>query len=100
EIDVRDGSLVKGNVFMTVQKITNGESHFHGAQLCRRDLVKQRLKGLVVIVADERDPHIGVAQALESADAAETGAQDHDVRLICHGCSLSLGDCVQTEVPS
>jgi hypothetical protein len=42
-------------------------------QFFRRYLVEQRLEGVVVVLVDERDPDVGIAQFIQCADSAETG---------------------------
>src|SRR5262249_47726366 len=79
---------VEGDVLVAVQQVADGKGHFRGRQLGRRHLVEQRLEGLVVVVAEERDADVRVAQLFERADAAETGAEDDDVWPTRHGPHL------------
>src|SRR5208283_1025106 len=69
------------------QEIANGKTDLFGRQLVRRHLVEQRLEGVVVVLVDERDPDVGIAQFLERADSAETGAKDDHVGDVRHSFS-------------
>ena len=63
-----------------------------------RDLVQQRLEGVVVVLVDEDDVDVALAKLLGSADPAEAATQDQDAgpvaaRLVpsAHGGEPSLG---------
>ena len=52
---------MKGDILMVMQHITNGKTDLFGRQFLRRHLVKQRLKGVIVVLIDERDADVGSA---------------------------------------
>ena len=58
----------------------------------RRDLVQERLEGVVVVLVDEHDVDVALLQLLRRADPGEAAAEDEDarprlVRSLAHSCS-------------
>ena len=49
-----------------------------GLEQIGRDLVEQRLEGVVVVLVDEHDVDVGVLQLAGRADAGEAAAEDED----------------------
>jgi hypothetical protein len=78
---------VKGDILMVMQHITNGKTDLFGRQFFRRHLVEQRLEGVIVVLIDERDPDVGIAQFFQRADSAETGAKDDYMGDVSHSFS-------------
>src|SRR5262249_30969485 len=60
QIDAADHGLMESNVFSAVQQLPDGKTDFPGRQFVSRHLVKQRLKGVIVVLVDYRDFDIGV----------------------------------------
>ena len=79
QVDALDRTLVEGPVRVPVQQLADRVADLGRPELVGGDLIQQRLKRVVVVLVDDREPHRRVAQFLRGPDAAETGAQDHDV---------------------
>ena len=45
-----------------------------------RDLVQERLEGVVVVLVDEHDVDVALVQLLRGADPGEAAAEDEDAR--------------------
>src|SRR5271165_6395222 len=79
--------LVEGDILMVMQHIANGNTDLFWRQFFRRHLVEQRLEGVVVVLVDERDPDVGIAQFFQRADSAETDAKDDHMGGVSHSFS-------------
>jgi len=85
EVESRDLFHEDFDVFVTAQNRTNGRGNFAGGKSCGRNLIEQRLKGVVILAIDDRDLDRGVSQTLRGIQAAEAGAHDHNARLFFRG---------------
>ncbi len=56
----------------------------------RRDLIEQRLEHVVVAPVDERHVDVAAGKPLRGCEAAEAGADNHDVRAIARACMKCL----------
>jgi hypothetical protein len=86
-VSIRDDGLVEGDILMVMQHIANGKTDLFWRQFLRRYLVEQRLEGVVVVLVDERDPDVGIAQFFQRADSAETDAKDDYMGDVSHSFS-------------
>jgi hypothetical protein len=68
------------HVSCLAQDGADGLGDLRRRQAGRRHLVEQRLEEMVVAPVDHGDIGIGAGEALRGAKAAETGADDDDVR--------------------
>ena len=66
---------------MAVQQFADRVADLGRPELVGGDLIEQRLERVVVVLVDDREPDRRVAQLLRRADAAEAGAEDHDMWL-------------------
>ena len=57
-----DDGLVEGDILMVMQHIPNGKTDLFWGQFFRRYLVEQRLECVVVMLVDERDTDVDIAQ--------------------------------------
>ena len=73
-----------------MKQLTDRKGDFGRAELIRRHLIEQRLKGVIVVLVDERDRAGASRRCWTPPDAAKSGSQDYNMRLIGHGCSPSL----------
>ena len=62
------------------QDRTNGSGDLAGRESGGRDLVEQRLKGMVVPAVDEGDLNVRRGEAAGSGQSSETSAHDYDAR--------------------
>ena len=82
EIDARDVCLVDGGVVLTVDEVAQRVPDDRGLDEAGRELVEERLEGVVVVLVDEHDVGVGVLQLLHGADAGEAAAEDDDTRAL------------------
>ena len=61
QIDAPDRGLMECYVFSAVQQLADGKTDFHGRQFISRHLIKQRLKGVIVMLVDYRGAYVGIA---------------------------------------
>ena len=55
-----------------------------GLEETRRELVEERLKGVVVVLVDEHDLRVGVLELTGRAHAGEAAAEDEHPRTRAH----------------
>ena len=55
----------------------------------RRELVEERLEGVVVVLVDEHDVDVGLLQRSRGADAGEPAAEDDDAATRTAACLLT-----------
>jgi hypothetical protein len=60
-----------------------------------RNLVQQRLKGVVVVLVDEDDVDLAVLQLVRGSDAAKAGAENEDAGAL----SIAVTCCAHGVVP-
>jgi hypothetical protein len=98
EVDRSDLVAVHTDVVLLVEEIAERVPYRRLLEQPGRDLVQQRLEGVVVVLVHEHDVDVALAELLGSADPAEAAAQDHDAgpvaaRLVpsAHGGERSRG---------
>ena len=64
-----------------------------------RELVEQRLEGVVVVAVDEHDLGVGVLELLRGADAGEAAAEDQDGPRGLSGVSLLTSSPSSIAIP-
>ena len=79
EVDRGHRRLVDGDVVLVVvdevaERVTDGAR----LEEARRELVQERLEGVVVVPIDQDDVGIGLLQAQRRAEPAEPSAEDDD----------------------
>ena len=78
EVDPRHGGLVHRDVVLVVHEVADRMPDAALVQQPSRELVQQRLEGVVVVPVDEDDVDIRVLQSVRSADACEASSEDED----------------------
>src|SRR5262249_13372775 len=68
------------DVLLLPQNAADGEGDVARVEACRRDLIEERLEGVVILPIDERDPERGLAERVRCVESAESTADDHDTR--------------------
>ena len=84
EVDRGHRCLVDGDVLLVVVVDEVAERVTDGARLeeARRELVQERLEGVVVVLIDEDDVGVGLAQLERRAQPAEPAAEDEHARTV------------------
>jgi hypothetical protein len=77
-------------IFLLAQDLPDRRRDIRRSQRRRRHLVQQRLKQVVVAPVKHRDPHRRAVQLARGVDAAETGAENHDSRVLRHAPSTGV----------
>ena len=78
QVDPRHAVLVDADVVLLVEEIADRMPDGRLLEQAGRDLVEQRLEGVVVVPVHEHDVDVALLQLLRGADPAEPCAQDHD----------------------
>ena len=78
EVDRRHRRLVDGGVVLVVDQVAERVSDGAGLQQTGRELVQERLEGVVVVLVHEHDVDVGLLQLSRRADAGEAAAEDDD----------------------
>ena len=73
-----DGRLVDRDVRLVVEEIAERVTDRGRLEQVGRDLVEERLKGVVVVPVDEHDVHVDPLQLARGADAGEAAAEDEN----------------------
>jgi hypothetical protein len=76
EVDLVDRRLVDGGVVLVLDEIAERMPDRCRLQQARRQLIEQRLEGVVVVPVDEHDVDVRLLQLLGGADAGEPSADD------------------------
>ena len=82
EVDACDPVLVDTNVVLLVEEVADRVSDGRLLEQAGRDLVEQRLEGVVVVLVDEDDVSAALLQLLGGADPGEAAAEDEDTRAL------------------
>ena len=78
EVDRGHGGLVHPRVLLAVQQVAQRVADRRRLEEAGRELVEQRLEGVVVVPVDEDDIRVGVLELLGRADTGEAAAENHD----------------------
>ena len=76
QVDALHGRLVDGDVVVTVKEIAKRVPHGARLEQARRELVEQRLEGVVVVLVDEHDVGVRLLELLRGADPGKAAAED------------------------
>src|SRR5262245_32174888 len=71
---------VEPRVALVVEEVADRMPDRGLLQEARRDLVQERLEGVVVVLVDEHDVDVGLLQLLGRADPAKAASEDEDAR--------------------
>jgi hypothetical protein len=80
EVDGGDAGLMDGGVLLMPDEIAKRVTDGGGLEQARRELVEQRLEGVVVVAVDQHDFGVGVFELLRGSDAREATAEDEHPR--------------------
>ena len=72
--------------FWCAHEVAERVADGRGLEQAARELVEERLEGVVVVAVDEHDLGVGVRELLGGADAGEASAEDQDARLRRRRC--------------
>jgi hypothetical protein len=75
-----DGSRVDHGVVLVLHQIAERVPDRRRLEEARRELVEQRLEGVVVVPVDEHDVDVGAAEPAGGADAGEASSEHEDAR--------------------
>ena len=78
EVDPGHGRLVDGRVLLALDQVAERVTDRRRLEQAARELVEQRLEGVVVVAVDQHDLGVGVLELLRGADAGEASAEDED----------------------
>jgi len=78
EVDRGDGCLVDGGVVLVLHEIAERVPDGRRLEQPRRELVQERLEGVVVVLVDEDDVDVRLLQVPRRADPGEAAAEDED----------------------
>ncbi len=67
-----------------LEQVAKGVTDGRRLEQAGRELVQQRLEGVVVVPVDEHDLGVGLPQLLGGADPGEPPAEDEDARALAH----------------
>src|SRR5579864_6811725 len=91
------------DIFASAQDPSNGSGNFSGRDTCGRDLIKKRLKGVMVLAINDGDVDREFGQITSGFEPAESSSDDYYARpgfvheaLLCIGCDLRLAPCILT----
>ena len=84
EVDAGHGGLVDGRVVLPLEQVAKGVTDGRRLEQAGRELVQQRLEGVVVVPVDEHDLGVGLPQLLGGADPGEPSAEDEDAWTLAH----------------
>ena len=93
EIDAGDPILVDAHVVLLVEEVADRMADRRLLEQPRRDLVEERLEGVVVVLVHEHDVDVALLQLLRGADPGKAAAEDEDTRSLAvlssgHGAKL------------
>ena len=80
QVDAGDAGHVDGDVRLLVEQIAQRMSDGGGLEQVGRDLVEERLEGVVVVLVDQHHVHVGLLQRPGGAEAGEPAAEHDDAR--------------------
>ena len=80
QVDRRDSRLVNSDVRLLLKEVAQGMSDRCGFEQGGRDLVEERLEGVVVVLVDEHDVDVGVLQLPCGAESRKASPEDQDAR--------------------
>jgi hypothetical protein len=78
EVDRRDLVLVDADIFLLVEEIPDRVSDCRLFEQAGRDLVEERLEGVVVVLVDDHHIDVALAELLGGPDPSETSPQHND----------------------
>lgn len=79
QIDLDNVVGMQGEMVVAALQIAQWVRHLFRPKLGGRDLIEQRLKGVIVVAIDQRDTNFGIAQLLDGAHPGETATQNDDM---------------------
>jgi hypothetical protein len=103
EVDPDHAALVDRRVLLPREQVAQGVADGGRLQQAGRELVQQRLEGVVVVAIDEHDLGVGAPELLCGADPGEPAAEDEDAWAVVHvipplpGCRPSTS-CVLVQL--
>ena len=80
-------------VLLVVEEVAQRMPDLRRLQQSRRDLVEQRLEGVVVVLVDDHDVHVRLLQCSRCPDSRKAAAEYQDawsLPLVCHFRHLRL----------
>jgi hypothetical protein len=80
EVEADDLSHENFNIVVPAQNGADGCSNFPGRKTCRRHLIQQGLKSVMILAIDHRDVSRSLGESLGRVQAAETRAHNHHAR--------------------
>ena len=80
QVDPGDGVQVDTDVRLLVEEVAQRMSDRRPLEQGGRDLVEERLEGVVVVLVDQHDVDVGLLQRLRGAEPGEASAEDQDAR--------------------
>ena len=88
-----DPILVDAHVVLLVEEVADRMADRRLLEQPRRDLVEERLEGVVVVLVHEHDVDVALLQLLRGADPGKAAAEDEDARSLAvlsggHGAKL------------
>ena len=85
EVDPGDRRLVDRGVVLVLDEVAERVPHGRRLEQACRQLVQQRLEGVVVVLVDENDVDVGLLQLVRGTDPGEAAAENEDPRSFA-GC--------------
>ena len=84
-----DGALEEADVALLGADRAEEPGDVAGVEAGGRDLVEQRVEGVVVVPVDQRDVDVGALELADGGDAAEPTSDDDDVGTLWTGDACS-----------